>query len=66
LDPKLIVGLGSLEDKLLLRKKRKIHSKNAMQDRLPDEILKFRKVGLVLRGYITKVRFKTIRFFLEK
>jgi asparagine synthase (glutamine-hydrolysing) len=54
LDPRLIVGLGSLGINYFYRK-RKIHSKNAMQDRLPDEILKFRKVGLrYLKIYITK------------
>ncbi|MFV8355400.1 asparagine synthase (glutamine-hydrolyzing), partial [Flavobacterium sp. XS1P32] len=43
LDPRLIVGLGSLEDKLLFTGiKGKFILRNAMQDRLPDEILKFR------------------------
>lgn len=57
LDPRLIIGLGSLEDKLLFTgKKGKFIQKNAMQDRLPDEILKFRKVGLSAPwgDYITK------------
>lgn len=47
LDPRLIVGLGSLEDKWLFTgKKWKFILKSAMEKRLPDEILKFRKVGL--------------------
>ncbi|MFV8353533.1 asparagine synthase (glutamine-hydrolyzing) [Flavobacterium sp. XS2P14] len=57
LDPRLIVGLGSLEDKLLFTGiKGKFILRNAMQDRLPDEILKFRKVGLSAPwgDYITK------------
>ena len=44
LDPRLIVGLGSLEDKWLFTgKKWKFILKSAMEKRLPDEILKFRK-----------------------
>jgi asparagine synthase (glutamine-hydrolysing) len=57
LDPRLIVGLGSLEDKWLFAgKKWKFILKSAMQERLPDEILKFRKVGLSAPwgDYITK------------
>lgn len=57
LDPRLIVGLGSLEDKWLFTgKKWKYILKSAMQERLPDEILKFRKVGLSAPwgDYITK------------
>ncbi|TRX04630.1 asparagine synthase (glutamine-hydrolyzing) [Flavobacterium gawalongense] len=57
LDPRLIVGLGSLEDKWLFTgKKWKFILKKAMQERLPDEILKFRKVGLSAPwgDYITK------------
>jgi asparagine synthase (glutamine-hydrolysing) len=57
LDPRLIVGLGSLEDKWLFAgKKWKFILKKAMEERLPDEILKFRKVGLSAPwgDYITK------------
>ncbi|MFV8372529.1 asparagine synthase (glutamine-hydrolyzing) [Flavobacterium sp. LB2P74] len=57
LDPRLIVGLGSLEDKWLFTgKKWKFILKKAMEERLPDEILKFRKVGLSAPWgvYITK------------
>ncbi|MFV8336231.1 asparagine synthase (glutamine-hydrolyzing) [Flavobacterium sp. RSP29] len=57
LDPRLIVGLGSLEDKWLFTgKKWKFILKKAMEERLPDEILKFRKVGLSAPwgDYITK------------
>ena len=47
LDPRLIAGLGSLEDKWLFTgKKGKFILKTAMQDRLPSEILTFKKVGL--------------------
>ena len=57
LDPRLIVGLGSLEDKWLFTgKKWKFILKKAMEERLPDEILKFKKVGLSAPwgDYITK------------
>lgn len=57
LDPRLIVGLGSLEDKWLFTGiKGKFILKNAMKERLPDEILKFRKVGLSAPwgDYLTK------------
>jgi asparagine synthase (glutamine-hydrolysing) len=57
LDPRLIIGLGSLEDKWLFTgKKWKFILKKAMEERLPDEILKFRKVGLSAPwgDYITK------------
>ncbi|WP_298221712.1 asparagine synthase (glutamine-hydrolyzing) [Flavobacterium sp.] len=57
LDQRLIAGLGSLEDKWLFTgKKGKFILKSSMQDRLPDEILKFRKVGLSTPwgDYITK------------
>nr|WP_309756902.1 asparagine synthase (glutamine-hydrolyzing) [Flavobacterium sp.] len=57
LDPRLIVGLGSLEDKWLFTgKKWKFILKSAMEERLPDEILKFKKVGLSAPwgDYITK------------
>ena len=57
LDPRLIVGLGSLEDKWLFAgKKWKFILKKAMEERLPDQILKFRKVGLSAPwgDYITK------------
>lgn len=47
LDPKLIVGLGSLEDKWLFSgKKGKYVLKTAMQERLPVEVLNFKKIGL--------------------
>jgi asparagine synthase (glutamine-hydrolysing) len=47
LDQRLITGLGSLEDKWLFSgKKWKYILKTAMKDRLPEEILKFKKVGL--------------------
>ncbi|SEA90613.1 asparagine synthase (glutamine-hydrolysing) [Flavobacterium gillisiae] len=47
LDQRLIIGLGSLEDKWMFTgKKGKFILKTAMQDRLPEEILKFKKVGL--------------------
>ncbi|MDG2431266.1 asparagine synthase (glutamine-hydrolyzing) [Flavobacterium sp.] len=47
LDQRLITGLGSLEDKWLFTgKKGKFILKSAMQDQLPEEILKFKKVGL--------------------
>jgi asparagine synthase (glutamine-hydrolysing) len=47
LDQRLIIGLGSLEDKWLFTgKKWKYILKSAMKERLPDEILKFKKVGL--------------------
>ncbi len=47
LDPKLIVGLGSLNDKWLFSgKKGKFVLKTAMQERLPNEILNFKKIGL--------------------
>ncbi|MBC7607862.1 MAG: asparagine synthase (glutamine-hydrolyzing) [Burkholderiales bacterium] len=57
LDQRLIAGLGSLEDKWLFKgKKGKFILKSAMEQRLPDEILKFRKVGLSTPwgDYITK------------
>jgi len=57
LDPRLVIGLGSLEDKWLFAgKKWKFILKSAMEKRLPDEILKFRKVGLSAPwgDYITK------------
>lgn len=57
LDPRLVVGLGSLDDKWLFSgKKWKYILKTAMADRLPEEILKFRKVGLSApwADYITK------------
>ncbi len=57
LDQRLLVGLGSLDDKLLFTGvKGKFILKNAMKNRLPDEILKFRKVGLSAPwgDYLTK------------
>jgi asparagine synthase (glutamine-hydrolysing) len=47
LDQRLIIGIGSLEDKWLFTgKKWKYVLKSAMSDRLPKEILNFKKVGL--------------------
>ena len=47
LDPKLIIGLGSLDDKWLFSgKKGKFVLKTAMKERLPNEILNFKKIGL--------------------
>ena len=47
LDQRLIIGLGSLDDKWLFTgKKWKYVLKSAMADRLPEEILNFKKVGL--------------------
>ncbi|WP_173856390.1 asparagine synthase (glutamine-hydrolyzing) [Flavobacterium sp. 7E] len=47
LDQRLITGLGSLDDKWLFTgKKGKYILKTAMQERLPQEILNFRKIGL--------------------
>ncbi|SHG08513.1 asparagine synthase (glutamine-hydrolysing) [Flavobacterium micromati] len=47
LDPRLIIGLGSLDDNWLFKgKKWKYILKKSMEDRLPKEILKFKKVGL--------------------
>nr|WP_315145542.1 asparagine synthase (glutamine-hydrolyzing) [uncultured Flavobacterium sp.] len=47
LDQRLVVGLGSLDDKWLFKgKKWKYILKSAMKNRLPEEILKFKKVGL--------------------
>lgn len=47
LDQRLIVGLGSLEDKWLFTgKKWKFILKSAMSSRLPNQILNFKKVGL--------------------
>lgn len=57
LDQRLITGLGSLDDKWLFKgKKGKFILKSAMQERLPEEILKFRKVGLSTpwADYLTK------------
>lgn len=47
LDQRLITGLGSLDDKWLFTgKKGKFILKSAMENRLPEAILKFKKVGL--------------------
>ena len=47
LDPRLLAGLGSLDDKWLFTgKKGKFILKATMQHQLPEEILKFKKVGL--------------------
>ena len=57
LDPRLVIGLGSLDDKWLFAgKKWKFILKSAMEDRLPEEILKFKKLGLSAPwgDYITK------------
>ncbi len=57
LDQRLIAGLGSLDNKWLFTgKKGKFILKSAMENRLPEEILKFKKVGLSTPwgDYITK------------
>ncbi|MGK4569180.1 asparagine synthase (glutamine-hydrolyzing) [Flavobacterium sp. 3HN19-14] len=57
LDPRLVIGLGSLDDKWLFKgKKGKYVLKTAMENRLPQEILNFRKIGLSAPwgDYITK------------
>ena len=57
LDQRLVAGLGSLDNKCLFTgKKGKFILKSAMENRLPDEILKFKKVGLSTPwgDYITK------------
>jgi len=57
LDPRLIIGLGSLEDKWLFTgKKGKYILKKTMENRLPDEVLNFRKIGLSAPwgDYVTK------------
>jgi asparagine synthase (glutamine-hydrolysing) len=57
LDPRLIIGLGTLEDKWLFTgRKGKYIQKTAMQSRLPNEIINFRKIGLSAPwgDYITK------------
>lgn len=47
LDQRLLAGLGSLNDKWLFKgKKWKYILKSAMKNRLPKEILTFKKVGL--------------------
>jgi asparagine synthase (glutamine-hydrolysing) len=47
LDPRLLAGLGSLNDDWLFTgKKSKYILKTAMNEKLPSEILNFRKVGL--------------------
>ena len=47
LDQRLVIGLGSLDDKWLFTgKKWKYILKSAMATRLPEQILKFKKVGL--------------------
>jgi asparagine synthase (glutamine-hydrolysing) len=47
LDQRLLAGIGSLDDKWLYTgKKGKFILKLAMQERLPEEILTFKKVGL--------------------
>jgi asparagine synthase (glutamine-hydrolysing) len=57
LDQRLIIGLGSLEDKWLFTgKKGKFVLKSAMEKRLPQEIINFKKVGLSVPwgDYLTK------------
>lgn len=57
LDQRLLAGLGTLDDKWLFKgKKGKYILKAAMQSRLPEEILTFKKVGLSTPwgNYITK------------
>ena len=47
LDQRILAGIGSLNDKWLFTgKKGKFILKSAMQERLPEEILTFKKVGL--------------------
>lgn len=47
LDQRLVAGLGSLDDKWLFTgKKSKYILKTAMKNRLPEEILSFKKIGL--------------------
>lgn len=47
LDQRLITGLGTLEDKWLFTgKKGKFIMKTTMEDKLPKEIIDFRKIGL--------------------
>lgn len=47
LDSRLVIGLGTLDDNCLFTgKKGKYVQKMAMQDRLPQQILNFKKVGL--------------------
>jgi asparagine synthase (glutamine-hydrolysing) len=47
LDQRLIAGLGTLDDKWLFKgKKGKFILKNTMEDKLSNEILNFRKIGL--------------------
>ncbi|MEN9488264.1 MAG: hypothetical protein RL494_529, partial [Bacteroidota bacterium] len=47
LDPRLIAGLGTLNDKLLFSgKKGKYILKSTMENKLPQEILDFKKIGL--------------------
>ncbi len=57
LDKRLVAGLGSLEDKWLFSgKKWKFILNSAMKERLPEEILNFKKVGLSVPwgDYLTK------------
>lgn len=57
LDSRLLTGLGSLDDKWLFTgKKGKYILKKAMEKRLPDEILQFKKIGLSAPwgDYLTK------------
>lgn len=47
LDQRLVAGLGTLDDNWLFSgKKGKYILKNTMQDKLPQDILNFRKIGL--------------------
>ena len=47
LDQRLIAGLGTLDDKWMFKgKKGKYILKKSMEDKLPQEILDFRKIGL--------------------
>jgi asparagine synthase (glutamine-hydrolysing) len=58
LDQRLIIGLGSLDDKWMFTGKKFI-LKTAMEDRLPKEILKFKSWTKCSMGdYLTKVPFK--------
>ena len=47
LDQRLIIGLGTVEDKMLFSgKKGKFILKSVMENKLPKEILNFKKIGL--------------------
>jgi asparagine synthase (glutamine-hydrolysing) len=52
LDQRLIIGLGSLDDKWMFTGKKEVYTENCYEDRLPKEILKFKKVGMLPMGII--------------